>query len=79
MTSCRILALNVVAEREFGDDENVVDFGVQVYDGKDTFGGAVVVEKVWAHSSTWTKRSKVRVVEKRGDREKVVTVRLGTE
>ena len=44
MTSCRILALNVVAEREFGDDENdgltkvvVVDF--EVHNGIDTFGG----------------------------------------
>ena len=55
MTSWRILALDVVAEREFGGDENegfnVVDFGV--HNGKDTFGSgldrlvvAAVVEKV---------------------------------
>ena len=69
MTSCRILALDVVAEREFGCDENggfatslILGFTME----KTLLVVAlVVVEKVPAHSSAWAKRSKVRMVEKR--------------
>ena len=60
--------MDVVAEREFGCDENdgfatslILGFTME----KTLLVVAAVVEKVPAHSSAWGKRSKVRMVEKR--------------